>query len=233
MANLFSKRIKGEEERTQLQAVVFSDADKSIGALKKNQIDNYDKLESYKKLRKRRIKKAWARVCVWLGVILLLPVFVFFSIVIINPKAGHNLFGYTFYIISTESMKGEIEPGDCIVTIGVNSTDDIKIGSDITFIRKSDGETVTHKVVEICTDKDGDIEYITKGVHNINVDSGAVSFDDVLGVRIKTIAWLGQLVTYFRTPYGIVTFLLMFVSVISLIYYSFKISNDVRAVGFR
>jgi len=233
LANFFSKKIKGEEHRSQLQPVVFNDENTSVASLKKSQLDSYDELESYKRLRKKRIKIACIRMAVWLFVIFLLPIFVFFSIVIINPKAGHNLFGYTFYIVSSHSMEPVFFKDDCIVVKRVNSVDEIEIGSDITFIRTSDGETVTHRVIEIITNENGDVEYITRGVHNSTADSGTVAFENVLGVRIKTVSWIGNLVSYFRTPYGIVTFLAIFAFIMMGINFAFRMSDDIRAVGFK
>lgn len=233
MANLFSKKIKGEEYRSQLQPVIFSDEDKPIAALKKSQIDNYDELESYKKLRKKRIKKAFARIGVWCLVLLLMPVFVFFTIMMINPRAGHNLFGYTFFIVASESMKPDFDKGDCVIVKNVKSREDVNIGDDITFIRKSDGEIVTHRIISIITNSDGEEEYVTRGIHNNTADPGSVSFENIIGVKVKTAHVLGQVVTFFRTPYGIVTFIIIFVLMISGFYFSFKVSNDIRAVGLK
>ena len=116
MANLFSRKIKGEEHRPQLQPVVFFDDDKSIATLKKSQLDIYDELESYKRLRKKRLKKSIARMIVWISVLLFVPVFVFFSVVIMNPNAGHNFFGYSVYYVTSTSMVGVFNKGDCIIT---------------------------------------------------------------------------------------------------------------------
>lgn len=231
LANLFSRKIKGEEHRSQLQPVVFSDDNQSIAALKKSQLDSYDEIASYKRLRKKRTKIACIRMLVWLAVILLVPIFVFFSIVIINPKAGHNFFGYTVYIVTSNSMEPEINVGDCIVVKGVSSKEDITVGTDIAFVRSLDGQTVTHRVIDIMETPDGDIKYITKGINVPTADSGAVAFENILGVRIKTIGWLGQMVSFFRTPYGIVVFLIIMVLIIVGFRISFVMSNDIRAVG--
>ncbi len=231
--SIFPKKIVGEEQRSQLQPVVFSDDDKPIATLKKSQLDNYDELESYKRLRKKRIKKAWVRMIVWLIVILLLPVFIFFSIVIVNPNAGHNFFGYTFYIVESESMKPVFDVNDCIIVKNVFTREDIQIGVDITFIRESDGQTVTHRIIDIVEEENGDVSYITRGVHNLTADSGSVSYENIIGVRVKTVAWLGQTIMFFRTTYGIITFLAIFVCIIGIIYFSFKWSDDIRAVGLK
>lgn len=230
---LFRKKIVGEEKKSQLQPVVFSDANESIATLKKSQINRYDELESYKLLRKKRVKKAFIRMAVWLLVVLFIPVFVFFSIVIINPNAGHNFFGYTFFIVSSESMKPVFDVNDCIIVKSSFTKEEVTIGSDITFVRESDGQVVTHRVIDTIEKENGVIEYITRGVHNAVADSGSVAFEDIIGIRVATVSWLGQTVMFFRTPYGIITFLAIFVVVMLVIYYSFKLSDDIRAVGLK
>jgi len=219
------------EPLDQLQTVAFSEQEKTVASLKKQQIDRYDELESYKNLRKKRKKKAFVRMAVWLTVILFVPVFVFFAIVIMNPKVGHNFFGYSVYYVTSHSMVGVFNKGDCIITKSVNSVEDVNIGTDITFIRKSDGETVTHRVIDFVENEHGKIEYITKGVNNPNADIGSVAFEDILGVRIKTSAGLGNVVEFFRTPYGIIVFLGIFVFIVIAINVAFRLSDDIRAVG--
>ena len=135
------------------------------------------------------------------------------------------------HLLSHADEVGVFNKGDCIITKTVNSTDDVKIGTDITFIRRSDGETVTHRIIDIIEKENGEIEYITKGVNNLSADQGSVAFEDILGMRIKTSAGLGNMIEFFRTPYGIITFLISFVLIIAIINVVFKLSDDIRAVG--
>ena len=221
------KSFEGAEE----QPLDFNEESKTVASLKKQQLDSYDELESYKRLRKKRIKKSFIRMVVWLLVILFVPVFVFFSIVIMNPKVGHNFFGYSVYYVTSHSMVGVFDQYDCIITKSAKSLSDVDIGTDITFIRKSDGETVTHRVIDIIENEFGEKEFITKGVNNPTADLGSVSFDDILGIRIKTSASLGNIIEFFRTPYGIITFLGIFVFIIIVINVAFRLSDDIRAVG--
>ncbi len=225
------KKIVGEEKKSQLQSVMFSDRENCVVALKKNNIDNYDKLESYKRLRKKRVKIACVRFVIWLITIFVIPFLVFFTMVTINPRAGHSFFGVSLYVVMSNSMEPEIMTGDCIVVKKVSSIEDIKVGSDITFVRNTDGQTVTHRVINVTYTEDGSAYYVTKGLHNPTADDGVVAFENVLGVRVQTISWLGQIIYYFRTPIGIVTMLAIFVLIAGGFYLSFRMSNDIRAVG--
>ena len=232
------KNVELEEKQTESDVVTSfveeeKPDEKPIATLKKTQLDSYDELESYKALRKKRVKKSFVRMVVWLAVIIFIPIFVFFTTIIINPKEGHNFFGYSVYYVTSTSMVGVFDQGDLIVVKSVNNKDDVKIGSDITFVRRSDGETVTHRVIDIIENEHGDLQYITKGFNNSSADPGSVSFHDIMGVRVSRSVVFGDLVEFFRTPYGIVTFLVMFILTIFAINFAFKMSDDIRAVGMK
>ena len=232
MAKKICKKIVGEEAKSQLQAVSFNmGEEKPIASLKKSQLDNYDSLESYKKLRKKRKKIAALRMLIWLLVVFLTPVFVFFAVVIINPNTGHNFFGYTFYVCSSESMRPVFDINDCVIIKRVRSQEEIKVGTDIAFVRQSDGQTVTHRVFAITKNSQGEIEYITKGVNNVTVDNETVEFHNIIGTRVATASFLGQTVMFFRTSVGISVFMLILVSLVVGFYFSFRISDDINAVG--
>lgn len=202
-----------------------------LAELKKNQIQTFDELETYKKVRQKRKHKAVVQTLVWLLVVLLMPIFIFATIVITNPRSGHNFFGYTFYVVSSESMKPVFDKDDCIVVKKVKSRDELKIGTDISFIRDSDGQIVTHRIIGTVENEHGEIEYITKGVHNTNADYGAVSYGNIIGRRVAVLSALGHVILFFRTPAGIVTFLAIFVLMVGVFAFVIRRLNDIRAVG--
>ncbi|MBQ9790044.1 MAG: signal peptidase I [Clostridia bacterium] len=225
------KNLIGENERTVLQPVLFSDdGEKSRGILIP-ETDTLDELASYKNLRKKRIKRAISRAVLWTLLVGLLPIFVFFSVIIFSPNTGNSFFGYTLYLVKTNSMVPEFCPGDMIMVKTNFSIDDIKPGTDITFVRLSDGEIVTHRVKSYVDTENGR-EYTTYG---INVPQGddddPVNFNNILGVRIKTLTTLGSIVTFFRSTVGLIVFFAIFAVLIGGIYVSFVFSNDIRAVG--
>lgn len=202
-----------------------------IATLKKSQLESYDELESYKKIRKKRKRKAIERVVVWALVVLLMPIFLFAFVVIINPNVSHNFFGYKFFVVTSESMKPVFDKGDMIVVKKVKSVDELQIGTDISFIRASDGKIVTHRILDRTTNEKGEIEFVTKGVHNPNADYDRVSYSEVLGKKVAVWHVMGQFISFFRTPPGIITFLAIFVAIIMIFTLIFRYSNDIRAVG--
>lgn len=219
------------DSQSQGKTVNVSREARSLASLKQSNIIKYDELEEYKALRTKRKKRAWIRAVIWLLVLLVTPVIVFFSLVIINPSSGVNFFGYTFYIVESESMRPVFDINDCIVIKNVKSRDEIEIGTDICFVRKSDGRIVTHRVIGTVINEHGEEEYITRGVHNTVADEGSVAFENIVGRRVGVLTALGHVVMFFRTWVGIVIFLGLFIALMFGFVVSFRYSNDIRSVG--
>lgn len=216
-----------EEDKEQVEGI----KEKPIAELKQSQIYRLDELDSYKKLRHKRKQKAIMRMVVWALVIFLMPFFILSLVVITNPREGHNFFGYTVYVVTSESMKGVFDKNDCIVIKKVSSAKELKVGDDISFIRASDGQIVTHRIIATDTNEYGETVYVTKGVHNTAADPNAVLFSDVIGKRVAVMSALGHVIMFFRTPAGIVIFLAILVGLIFVFTVLYRRSNDIRAVG--
>lgn len=224
------KQIIAENERTVLQPVQFVDAGAKSEALLIPEIDKLNEMSSYKSLRKKRFKRAIIRACVWSIVVALLPVMVFLSVMVFSrPDTGHNFFGYTFYLISSESMEPEIMQWDMIIDKTKFSVDDIEVGSDITYLRASDGKVVTHRVKSF-KDTDAGRVYTTRGANNL-FDDEPVNFNDVLGVKVRVAPVLGDIVMFFRSVVGMIVMFSLFAGIIVGIYFSLKVSNNIKAVG--
>lgn len=99
-----------------------------------------------------------------------LCVYTFFAIDIMK-KDYVNVFGYTYFTVSTGSMSGTIEVNDIIF---VKITDKANVGDVITFKNKKD-EVITHRVIQKLSDT-----YITQGDVN-NVADDPVPKEDVIG----------------------------------------------------
>ena len=104
-----------------------------------------------------------------------LCVYTFFAIDIMK-KDYVNVFGYTYFTVSTGSMSGTIEVNDIIF---VKVTDKANVGDVITFKNKKD-EIITHRVIQRLDDT-----YITQGDVN-NVADDPVPKEDVIG-KVKLV----------------------------------------------
>jgi signal peptidase len=95
-------------------------------------------------------------------------------------------------VIATGSMEPLIYPGDIILIDKVQNESDIlnlKIGDVIQF--KRDDIVITHRILEIQKDKDGNISFHTKGDNNTGDDTREVLPQDIKGTLLKVVPKLG------------------------------------------
>lgn len=81
-----------------------------------------------------------------------------------------NIFGYTYFVVVSGSMSGEIEVNDIVI---VDVTKNVEIDDIIAY--KSDKSIVTHRLVQ-----KSDNKYITKGDMNDTYDK-AITKKDIIG----------------------------------------------------
>lgn len=123
----------------------------------------------------------------------------------IMKKPVATLFGYSSYVVVTESMQGTIDAGDLII---VKDTDDYQIGDIITFFEEGRINTtpITHRIVGYSGD-----EFITKGDANNSKDSFTVSQNDIIGEVVKVVPNVGIFVDWLKNGAGFVYIILFFI----------------------
>lgn len=94
----------------------------------------------------------------------------------IMKKDYVNVFGYTYFVVSTGSMSGTIEVNDIIF---VKITDDVEVDDVISYVNK-DGDIITHRLIQKLGDR-----YIAQGDVN-NVADDPFEKDDLIG-KVKLI----------------------------------------------
>ena len=127
-----------------------------------------------------------------LGIILLLAIYSFISINILNNKYV-NFFNYTFFQVASDSMAPVITTNDLII---VKLTKEIKEDDIITFVK--DDSLITHRVIS----KDSN-SYLTKGDANNEFDDRVVE-DNVVGKVVKILPNAGVWFKVITTPKVIV-----------------------------
>lgn len=95
-----------------------------------------------------------------------------FIVTDIMKKDYVNVFGYTYFVVATGSMSGAIEVDDIIF---VKLNDKAVVGDIVTY-KNTDGEVITHRVVE----KNGN-KYICQGDVN-NTPDDPINKDQIIGV---------------------------------------------------
>ena len=100
--------------------------------------------------------------------------------------------GATPYTILTGSMRPSMPPGTLVVVRPVEA-DDVRVGDVLTYqLRSGDPEVVTHRVVSVGVDGDGDRVFRTQGDANDIADEAWVKPVQVKGVLWYDVPHLGR-----------------------------------------
>ena len=122
-----------------------------------------------------------------------------------EPKFG-------LYTIISGSMTPNINVYDVVVDIRVDNPEDIEIGDVITFYSDDPqvgGGTITHRVISIVKDENGEYSYQTKGDYNLIEDESLVEFEDIVGKVALRIPQLGRVQFFFFFSMGWLTIILV------------------------
>ena len=130
-----------------------------------------------------------------------------------NPPFG-------LYTIVSGSMMPKINVYDVIVAVNVKDPETIKVGDIITYISNWDlnyGLNITHRVIDISKNEQGEYSYITKGDNNKDVDGAPVPHSNVIGKVVFRIPQLGRLQFILATKIG--WFIIVFIPAMLVIIY--------------
>lgn len=112
---------------------------------------------------------------------------------------------FSLYSIMSNSMVPNIKVYDVIVDVRVDNPEDIKTGDVITFISnapETKGMTITHRVVAVLKDKDGNYFYKTRGDNAPAEDSGRVAYNSIIGKVALKIPQLGRIQLFISDTTG-------------------------------
>lgn len=157
---------------------------------------------------KRFFANKWNVVGVVLCVILL-PILVLNCVLIVKgmiaPDKVPTIGNYAPLIVLTKSMEPQIKSGDLIIC-KQTPISDIKQGDVISFFDPEGNGTsvVTHQIVKVEVDDNGNVSYRTKGVNNNIEDRLSVPSANVIGVYTGVrFAGVGSVVMFAQSPVGL------------------------------
>lgn len=160
--------------------------------------------------------------------VLLLAVLLFNCLLIVDgmvhPNQVPSIGNYSPLIVLTESMHPQIKAGDLIICRHVSSQDatTLAVGTVISFYDpdESSSEVVTHQIIEVLTDEQGNVSYVTKGINNNIQDALPVPSQKVIGVYSGVrFAFVGSVVMFAQSTVG----LTLFIAVPVLIFVAFVV----------
>lgn len=119
---------------------------------------------------------------------------------------------FSIYTIASPSMTPNLKVYDAIINVKVKNTNDVEVGDIITFISTSllsEGLTITHRVIAITQDEDGNVCYQTKGDFNALPDQACAKYHNIIGKVIFKIPQLGRIQYLLASKAGWLLFILI------------------------
>lgn len=129
------------------------------------------------------------------------------TLFVLNKKGGTGIFGYKFFAVLSDSMRGDFSVGDMVISKKTDVSS-LKEGDIITFISESmecKGSVITHKIKKINNTENG-LSFATFGTATGSDDSAPVSAANVIGKYTTRVPKLGYVFNFVKTPFGYVLF---------------------------
>ena len=102
-------------------------------------------------------------------------------------------------VVTSSSMEEALFPGDLLV-LQSQAPEDINVGEIIVYNADWHSQApVVHRVIQR-EYVDGEYRYYTQGDNNPQPDQSYRTYDDIVGVVILTIPWIGNITLFLQTP---------------------------------
>ena len=149
-------------------------------------------MKKLKKLKEKIENNIIFRIIKWILYIVLVLILI---IIIVQKVSNNNISigGFRMFMIVSESMKGEYDIGDILISKSVPANE-INVGDNITYLGEKDslkGLIITHKVVEK-DERDNEVFFTTKGNANL-VKDPEISYSQVYGKVVYKFVLLSML----------------------------------------
>ena len=149
-----------------------------------------------------------------------------------NLKSGKNKKDlFSAYTIVSPSMVPSINVLDVVVTMRVNSPEDLKKGDIVTFNStdyRYSGVRVTHRIYDIEKTSSGEYLFTTKGDNNNTPDSSRISFNEIYGRVLFRIPKIGYIQYYLSSILGWVAIIIV-PAVLIIAYDIYKLIKTLRS----
>ena len=111
---------------------------------------------------------------------------------------GVRLLGFEVYTVLSGSMEPTYKTGS-VIWVDRCEPEDVEVGDPITFVLNEDLDVATHRVIEIDEDNQ---HFYTQGDANDAPDGSPVHFENLIGVPVFTVPYLGYFVSSIQSPPG-------------------------------
>lgn len=134
-----------------------------------------------------------------------------------------QILGYSFYHVMTGSMEPTIATNANVVVKAVDATT-LEVGDIITFQSEDEaiyGSANTHRIIEVTTDEDGELCFITQGDANPIADDIPVYPEDIYGKVVfytTAIYWISVFFAFAQTGVGFITVVVLPIMLVGYFY---------------
>lgn len=141
--------------------------------------------------------------------VVLIPIFVCNIVLTVksflDPDEIPSLFGIAPMYVLTGSMEPTINEND-LVFVRKAQVSDVAIDDVIAFWDPitTDKVLVAHRVKDIIVDEENNMFFVTQGDHNDSIDSIAVPADNLVGLYIGRVPYMGGVAMFLQTTAGLV-----------------------------
>ena len=141
--------------------------------------------------------------------VLLVIVLLIFFLIIQGKLSGDipSIFGYRLYVVLTGSMDPSI-PAGSLAVVEKSDADQLALRDVITYRDFDSGKLITHRIVGI-NNKDGQLQFTTRGDANDTDDFNPVKATDIVGQVRFSIPLIGSLMEFARSKTGLLVFLII------------------------
>lgn len=161
------------------------------------------------KLRNNKILKIIKKI---LNIVVFVFVLLFLLVVCLQRFSNNKIsfFNYRLFSVASGSMAPKYEIGDILISKQVEP-EDVKVGDTISYLGEKGtfkDMVITHQVVEIDKDADGNLIFHTKGLTNL-VEDPLVYERQLYGVVIHKSVVLSFIHKVIGTSYGLFLFVVL------------------------
>lgn len=146
-------------------------------------------------------------------VLILLIALVVFIFITRMTGSTPSLFGYSVFRVQTDSMVPTLEVGD-VILVKDSAPEDIHLGDIVTYRVTSGvlkGQTITHRVAVEPEVRGGTYYFRTKGDRQGATLDDEIPYSQILGKYVHTMPLVDKLYSFFLSPIGLISFIVLIV----------------------
>lgn len=158
------------------------------------------------------MKKAFGKIKIILNILLTIFVILFLLMVCLQRFTNNEIsfLNYRMFTVASGSMAPEYEVGDVLIARETKEKD-IKVGDSVSYLGEKGsfaGKVVTHEVIRIEKDVDGNYIFHTKGKANL-VEDPPITYNQIYGVIVWNPKLLSFIYKVINTKYGLFIFVIL------------------------